>query len=191
MSIKVYFIAKEEIALHKDDILSLVDEERRNKALAYKNEDDVLRSLGVGYLYYKILGKTPSYDAKGHPFFEDGPYISLAHSGHYSAMAVADVAVGIDIEQIKQFPEKTKRFFDVLPNDEAYYGAWCRYEAFAKCIGLGLALPIRGIIPLDKDSCYNGKKYSFATELYDNYLIAIANEGEEQEIEISLLHYSI
>lgn len=191
MAIKLYLIEKEEIALHKEEILLLVDEERRKKALRYDKEDDVLRSLGVGYLYHKILGKTPSYDAKGRPFFENGPFISLAHSGHYSLLGVSDVPLGVDIEELRTFPSSPKKFFGVLESDEYYYASWCRYEAFAKCVGLGLAFPLSRSLPNGENFEYKGKKYSLTVTHFDKHIIASCVEGEKQEAEIIPQHFEM
>lgn len=188
--IYLYLIDKEEVLAHKEEIISLVDEERRKKALSHNKEDDVLRSLGIGYLYKKIIGKTPLYDAKGRPFFLEGPYVSFAHSGLYSLMGISDSPIGADIEEIRTFPEKTKRFFPSGLDNEGYYAAWCRYEAFAKCLGLGLSFPLDSPLPLKNSFEYQGKNYSLDTCLYDGHMIAIASEGDKQEIEIELVHFS-
>lgn len=188
--IRLYLISKEEVLAHKEEVLSFVDDDRRKKSLSCLNEDDILRRLGVGYLYMKILGKSPSYDAKGRPFYEDGPFISLAHSGSYSLLGVSDAPIGVDIEKLGVFPEKTKRFFPMGLDDEGYYEAWCRYEAFAKCLGLGLSYPLNSSLPLEDVHEWEGKKYSLATYIHDGHLIATAVEGEKQEMMMELVHCS-
>lgn len=188
--IDLYLINKEEVLAHKKEILSLVDEARRSKALANRNEDDSLRSLGAGYLCIKILGKNPSYDAKGRPFIDDGPFISLSHSGSYSLLGVSDSPIGVDIEKIGAFPEKTKRFFPDQNDDLGYYRAWCRYEAFSKCLGLGLSLPLDQPLPMSETFLHEGREYSIATKVYDDHLIAVAIQGEKQGFSLELVHCS-
>lgn len=53
------------------------------------------------------------YDEFGKPYFNDGKYVSITHSHHFSAIIISDETVGIDIEMQR---EKIIRIADKFVN---------------------------------------------------------------------------
>lgn len=81
---------------------------------------------------------------------------NLTHSGQMAAVAVADCPVGIDVERVRAMPDLlavASRFFapaeaaevQAAPEPERtsmFFRIWTRKEAFVKCVGDGLYMPL-------------------------------------------------
>lgn len=94
--------------------------------------------------------------AHGKPMLTDGPSFSLSHSGEMMMLAIADRAIGCDIERIDadlDWPPLARSFFardeitalESLPDATAraaFFACWSRKEAFVKALGLGLSYPL-------------------------------------------------
>ena len=92
-------------------------------------------------------------DGKPQVLNADGCDFNISHSGDYVAVAVAQVAVGVDIEKIRPVREMDSivaRYFhpdegeawrsiDAGLREEAFFLLWSAREAAMKCTGLGLA----------------------------------------------------
>ena len=84
---------------HQKVLLSKVNESQKEKALKYKNEIDQIRSLASSYLVNSLSNEPLLFNDMGKPFFENGPYFNISHSGKYIVMAVSNKEVGVDIEE--------------------------------------------------------------------------------------------
>ena len=91
------------------EILSMLDDKRIEKANGYLKENDKLLSLGGGYLYQKYLPvKDFKYNENGKPYLENGPFFNLSHSGEYIALVISKTReVGIDIQKVDENRLKT------------------------------------------------------------------------------------
>lgn len=86
-----------------------------NRLKAMKSEMHQMAFLSVRFLL-KEAGYTDfelHYNADGKPYFDDGKYISISHSHHFSAIIISDETVGIDIEMQR---EKIIRIADKFVN---------------------------------------------------------------------------
>lgn len=97
---------------------------------------------------------------------------NLSHSGGLALVAVSGTAVGVDVERLRPRRDLVRLAARWLPaadaeavaaasDDEreaAFYAAWTRHEARAKCTGAGLAGPPPGpevvALPLEIDAGY-------------------------------------
>lgn len=84
---------------------------------------------------------------------------NVSHSGDWGVIALAEVPVGVDVEQIRpgrSSPALEQRFLtegerDLLgrraraDGDAAFFVVWCRKEAYLKATGFGLAAPFSRI----------------------------------------------
>ncbi len=92
--------------------------------------------------------------AQGKPVLPGGPAFNLSHAGGWAALAVAPVAVGVDIEAHRPVePEVAARFFSAAEQAalaplagvawrQAFFRIWTRKEAFVKALGVGLSHPL-------------------------------------------------
>ena len=146
------------LADRRDDLLEQLTPERRAKALRPLGERDRLLSLGAGLLLMRSFGpkaKNLRYDRIGKPFFDDGPFLSLSHSGFFSALAIdPNRPIGCDVQcREKISPEIiAKRFFHPAERDllretveedreSLFYRLWTLKESYLKMLGCGFTLP--------------------------------------------------
>lgn len=138
------------------------------KALTESSQDAPIRWRQLSYpqLLEEIFSPLPlqvAYAPGGKPFIRQVPWhYNLSHSGDYVALAVSDVPVGIDIQQMLPYKESlVKRFFaqeeaavfesgvsvnnlerelteGSSPGTALFYRLWCRKEAYGKLKGTGL-----------------------------------------------------
>ncbi len=104
--------------------LSLVNETRRKKVLACKQEADRCRSLAAGLLVRYACGQIGyDYDAmhfsegRNHKPLAENMHFNLSHSGDFAAIVIGDAEAGIDIEcLLYRFggARGKERFFGVL-----------------------------------------------------------------------------
>ena len=159
--------------------LSLVNETRRKKVLACKQEADRCRSLAAGLLVHYACGQL-GYDygamhfseGKNHKPLAKNMYFNLSHTGNFAAIVIGDAEAGIDIECLLHRFEGARgkeRFWGVMERcfteaeraqvmrvseaEEAYMLAteiWTRKESYAKASGIGLGLDFSEISVLDE-----------------------------------------
>lgn len=95
-----------------------------------------------------------AYGARGKPhILQVSWHYNLSHSGDYTALAISDVPVGIDIQQMRPYRDSlAKRFFSAeeaaayeelctqsaQEREDFFYTLWCRKEAYGKLLGTGL-----------------------------------------------------
>lgn len=92
----------------------------------------------------KRAGYTPAalhYDAFGKPHLEDGKCISITHSHQFSAIAIGDKPLGIDIElersKVHRIASKFLHQTEMTPiaTDRTRTTQWCIKEAAYKALG--------------------------------------------------------
>ena len=87
-------------------------------------------------------------------------YTNLSHSGDYVVLAVGDSPVGIDVEYKNDKDFKvTKRMFteteqsyilngaDIESSQQRFRDIWTINEAFLKCLGIGISVPLNTFEP--------------------------------------------
>ena len=99
-------------------------------------------------------------EARGKPYIRHVPWhYNLSHSGDYAALAVSDVPVGIDIQQMRPYRDSGRAHGRSMPlsgsdaagvgrnmaagqlfrdGESLFYTLWCRKEAYGKLLGTGL-----------------------------------------------------
>ena len=144
----------------------LLDEDERARAERFAFERDRTRFVQSHGITRLILGEVLqckgsqlkfSRGSWGKPRIEMAcsermPEFSLSHSGDYCAIAVAQNAVGIDLEKIRDVPQMSdiarSHFTPAeikhiaassgVARQEAFFASWTRKEAIAKALGCGL-----------------------------------------------------
>ena len=86
-----------------------------------------------------------AFTATGKPYFLNSSiHFSISHSHGVCAVAVADMPVGVDVEQIRAIYPQHLIERSLNENEKAVYDGdfthiWCRKEAVAKMTGEGIA----------------------------------------------------
>ena len=170
-----------------ESVLSFVNEYRREKAERYAHEQDVLLSLGGGYLLKKYLpNEEIKINKNGKPYLENGPYFNLSHSKEYVVLAISNSRdVGVDIELINDkkldgvkyvLNEKEKDIND----PETLFRIWSNKESLIKCLSTGIK-DIKKVdgLPFDGVRTFNDKKYYTRSNVINKYALSVTLEGDE------------
>jgi 4'-phosphopantetheinyl transferase len=174
--------------------MEALDDGQRQKAGAFRREDDALRSLAGGLLVrYVAGGKTVMYTEKGKPYVAGGPFFNVSHSGDYAAIVAGTAPVGIDIEHTGNprggnlaslaeafFHPDELRYFHENPSLRRFYEIWTQKEAFAKMKGDGLGAGLRTFSVLNlggrEGTGSDGRPaYSRLIRDLDPYIIAVCS----------------
>ena len=181
---------------HKHQLLKIVNEEQKEKALRFKNEKDQVRSLLSSYLINQLSGEPLLHNEMGKPYYENGPYFNVSHSGRYVMMAVSTREIGIDIEENipKDMSLLTKIFNEaeakMIKEHADFYYLWCAKESLIKCMGSSIS-HVKEIpsLPLNGLKTFKGKDYQCQTFIYDKHIVSITRDGYEKfELKIEKVH---
>lgn len=172
---------------HRSFLLKNINEEQKQIASSFKQEVDQDRSIISSYLKNALSEETLSKNNNGKPFFENGPYFNISHSGHYIVMAVSTSEVGIDIEENKNrdMSSLTRIFNEaeakVIKEYQDFYYLWCAKESLIKCMGSTIST-VKEIpsLPLNGLKTFKGKDYQCHAFIFDNHIISITREGKEE-----------
>ena len=185
-TLKLYIINLDSGFSHKKALLKEINAEQKEKALAFKNENDQMRSLLSSYLKNQLSNESLNKNEMGKPFYLNGPHFNISHSVKYVVMAVADNNVGVDIEEIieKNFDMLLRLFNEaevkMIKEHADFYYLWCAKESLIKCIGTSVS-KIKDIpgLPLNGLKTYKGVDYQCQALIYDKHIISITREGNE------------
>jgi 4'-phosphopantetheinyl transferase len=165
---------------------------QKEKALRYANEIDQIRSLLSSYLKNQLSREELLKNENGKPYFANGPYFNVSHSGKYVLMVVSTAEIGVDVEEItnKDMSSLVRIFNEaeakMIKEHSDFYYLWCAKESLIKCMGLtvGKVREIPGL-PLNGLKTFKGKDYQCKSFIYDKHIVSITREGnEEYEIDI-------
>ena len=191
-TVKLYVADTDLGKKHFRFLLENVSVGQKEKALRYANEIDQIRSLLSSYLKNQLSREELLKNENGKPYFANGPYFNISHSGKYVLMAVSTAEIGVDIEEIKNKDMSSLiRIFNeaeakMIKEHSDFYYLWCAKESLIKCMGLtvGKVREIPGL-PLNGLKTYKGKDYQCKSFIYDKHIVSITREGNEEcEIDI-------
>ncbi len=121
----------------------------------YRLPEDQLRCLAGGLLIGHALGESCwaklSFGSQGKPFFPEGPFFNLSHSGDFTALAVCHAPVGIDIQKQgpadffalanRCFHPAERQLLASAPDTaQMFYTLWTLKESYMKADGRGFSL---------------------------------------------------
>ena len=181
---------------HKKLLLEKANQSQIDKALKYKNETDQIRSLASSYLINKLSKEPLLFNDMGKPFFENGPYFNVSHSGRYIVMAVSTKEIGVDIEEnVEKNMSSLIRIFNeteakMVKEHADFYYMWCAKESLIKCIG-GSISKIKEIpsLPLNGIKTFKGHDYQCQAFVYDKHIVSITRESKEEfEVKIERIN---
>lgn len=146
-----------ELAEREEQALELLTPGRRERALAFKRQEDRLHCAAAGLLLRQVLcvrcdGEL-SVGAQGKPVLTGGPHFNLTHGGNFAALAVFSAPVGVDLEPVRHgrklrvprrwlLPEE-QTWLEAEHTPERFAWLWTRLEAVLKADGRGLTLTDR------------------------------------------------
>ena len=167
-------------------LMKSLTEEQKQRALRFKNEKDQMRCLLSSYLMSQLSKEELQRNETGKPFYPNGPFFNISHSGKYIIMAVANQEVGVDIEEdieknmdilLKIFNEAESK---MIKEHADFYYLWCAKESLIKCMGSSIskikeipALPINGL------KTYKGIDYQVQTFIYDKHIVSLTKVGKD------------
>ena len=191
-TVKLYVADTDLGKKHFRFLLENVSVGQKEKALRYANEIDQIRSLLSSYLKNQLSREELLKNENGKPYFNNGPYFNISHSGRYVLMAVSTAEIGVDIEEIKSKDMSSLvRIFNeaeakMIKEHSDFYYLWCAKESLIKCMGLSVS-KVREIpgIPLNGLKTFKGKDYQCKSFIYDKHIVSITREGNE-EYEIAI-----
>lgn len=171
----------------RHSLLKSLSESQKEKALKFKNEKDQIRSMISSCLANSLSKEELLFNEMGKPYYQNGPFFNISHSGKFVIMAVSNKEIGVDIEEnneqdmsslIKIFNEAEIK----LLNEHAdFYYLWCAKESLIKCMGSSInkikevpSLPLNGL------KTFKGKDYQCQTFIYEKHIVSITREGNEE-----------
>lgn len=148
-----------------EDVLELLSEERREKTLRYRREEDRVRSVLAEALIRTLLLREHNWDNRslrfavnpyGKPYLADRPecQFNLSHAGDYVLCAIDRKPLGIDVEEIKPIDLSiASRFFAPAESQaieqmqegmrlDHFFQMWTAKESYIKFRGTGLSMPL-------------------------------------------------
>lgn len=195
-SVKLLIVDLETGLNHRHLLIKSASEEQKEKALRFKNEKDQVRSLISSYLVNQLSKESLLYNENGKPYYQNGPFFNISHSGNFVVMAISNKEIGIDIEEnVEKNMSSLMRIFNeaeakLIKEHADFYYLWCAKESLIKCIGTSIN-KIREIpsLPLNGLKTFKGKDYQSQTLIYEKHIISITREGNEQfEIKIERIN---
>ena len=168
-------------------LLKSISDEQKEKALSYKNKKDQMRSLLSSYLVNQLSDEQIQKTESGKPYYPNGPFFNISHSGKYVLLAVADQDVGVDIEEcveknmdvlLKIFNEAEAK---MIKEHADFYYLWCAKESLIKCMGSSIS-KIKEIpgLSLNGLKTFKGVDYQCQTFILDKHIVSITKVGKEQ-----------
>ena len=176
-------------------LLKNISVEQKEKALCFKNEKDQQRSLLSSYLVNQLSKEELQKNPTGKPYYPNGPFFNISHSGKYVVMAISNQEIGVDIEEDieKNMDILLKIFNDaevkMIKEHADFYYLWCAKESLIKCMGSSIS-KIKEVpsLPLNGLKTFKGIDYQCQTFIYDKHIVSLTKVGKEPfEIKTELL----
>ncbi len=174
---------------HEGELVSLLNEPLKGKALRYVRAEDRVRSAVASLLIRRYVGEgNLRYGEHGKPFMDGARQFNISHGGGFVGIFVSDKEVGLDIEEISRCDLKivpaamtsSERMTILTQEDFAY--AWTWKEAVSKCLGTGIEKPTE--IGLERQSMrrfgFRGETYYVESYETEGHVVSLArgSEGE-------------
>lgn len=132
----------------------------------------------------------------GKPFLKNYPnfHYNISHTRNAIAIAVSEDVVGVDIEKLRKAElQIADRFFTVAEQDyikefkektdKRFYEIWTKKEAYIKCIGKGLCLPLNSFNSLDEIMVNQIQSYEMG-----KYIISVCSKCQHKKFKMTKLN---
>lgn len=168
---------------------SIMGKGKKERILRFQNEDDKKRSICAEMLAKCEIAKRYGIEPcdvildtaeNGKPYCKNlNVHLSLSHSGDYAVCAIGENPIGIDIQKIVPYNEKTARkvcskieleIIEKSADKSAeFIKFWTEKEAVMKMTGLGIG-------EVGIKTCLDGKKIE--TVRFLDYFISICEKAD-------------
>ena len=167
-------------------LLKVLSDEQKEKAFRFKNEKDQMRCLLSSYLMSQLSKEDLQRNLTGKPYYPNGPFFNISHSGKYVIMAIANEEVGVDIEEdIEKNMDILLRIFNeaeakMIKEHADFYYLWCAKESLIKCMGSSVS-KIKEVpsLPLNGLKTFKGVDYQCQTFIYDKHIVSLTKMGKD------------
>lgn len=187
-----------------------VDEEKKKKVMKLMRNEDKMRALIGDTLARVLICRTLEcknkdvkykYNEYGKPYLENNIEFNISHSGNYVVVAIDDLPLGIDIEEMKkiEFEGIAKGYYDeseykwiINHNKEeqmkCFYILWTLKESYVKYVGKGLIIGFNSFkFKIDEenelfeiDKVDNGRRLYFKNyNILDKYQLSVCSLKDE------------
>ena len=186
-TVKLYVVDVELGVKHRRFLEENISDEQKEKAFSFTHEIDQIRALISSYLKNQLSQDDLLKKKFGKPYFNNGPFFNISHSGRYVVMAVSNKEIGVDIEEnnnrdmsslLRIFNEAEAK---MIKEHHDFYYMWCAKESLIKCMGITIG-GVKEIpsLPLNGLKTYKGVDYQCQAFIYDNHIVSITREGKEE-----------
>lgn len=194
--VKIYWT---DAAMLQPDSLPALSSYRLERLGDLKVESARRASLAAELLLIHALGREApetvlplriETDENGKPYLADGSFFfNLSHSERFSACALADHEIGLDIQitvpcrenLVRRFfaTEEQQAVFSSKDRDAAFSRIWCRKESFLKAVGLGLRMDLNSFsLAGDRpELSYAGRSYAIREKQIGNLFLCLCAES--------------
>ena len=186
-TVKLYVVDVELGVKHRRFLEENISDEQKKKTFSFTHEIDQIRALISSYLKNQLSQENLLKKKFGKPYFNNGPFFNISHSGRYVVMAVSNKEIGVDIEEnnnrdmsslLRIFNEAEAK---MIKEHHDFYYMWCAKESLIKCMGITIG-GVKEIpsLPLNGLKTYKGVDYQCQAFIYDNHIVSITREGKEE-----------
>lgn len=192
---KIYLMPAKKVKEYNDGYFKSSFPKRLKKAGVYAKNEDKLRSLGAALLLEKVLGLKEcdiEYQEHGKPYSKKtDKEFNISHSGEYTALAVGDTELGVDIQytqrsinsSLMRVLSKKEQEYLKTKGEKEFFKLWTLKESFGKAVGLGImiSLPKTDVLPLlnGQSITYNGDEYYGQVVEMNNYCVSICTKNKQ------------
>ena len=185
MNLKVYLLDYRSLPLSFLMDCKYLSELEKISFEKYKNENVKKEKIVSAILKNKYIGDY-HLNEYGKPI-SNNKYFNISHSDGYIALAIDQVPVGIDIENIRNAEEDLRNYISndeekkYIHDDESFFEVWTNKEALVKANGNGINQKINTIqsLPLNAIRTYDNKTYFNKTIKYQNLVITVSRASSD------------
>lgn len=173
---------------------SEADAENQARLLRIKFPQAQKQSLAADHLARQMLSEhfggaaiTLRRDAQGKPFANLPLCFSLSHSGDFAVCAVNRLPVGVDIETLREVPQRTAQqvcsarelefiYAGGTFNSTRFLQVWTAKEAYLKYLGCGIRHKLREVETVSADGSLQISGLRLHHEQADRYILSVVYE---------------
>ena len=176
-----------------DGLIPYLTNEDNFKIQKCKVNDVKREKIASAYLKNKYIGEY--YLGDYNKPLSDDIFFNISHSNGVIILGTnLEKNIGVDVEFIENSSSEMRRYissdeeFEYITNDIKFTEVWTNKESLVKAIGAGINTNFPEIIslPINGTKTYLGKNYTTKNFRYEDFIISITLEGDE-DFEVNLI----